>query len=245
MEIFKLGLILCLTLISSWSLQRPALGNEPPGRWQKVNEQTLRFVGQIDQQTAARFNQLITPEITTVIVQSGGGEVDDALQVGKEIYKRRLNIIVDGRCGSSCANYWFVAAAHKTVNRGSWVGFHGNPSSSLPYYDRSQFDQAFLDSLAEFEQQELVFFNELGVDIELVQQSSTITVAFQRPAYLPSPEQLACFGVSNLNMWYPRNDQERELLWGAGGNVVLTDEVMAKPELAGVLCDHRRPPKKS
>ncbi|MEO0375813.1 MAG: hypothetical protein AAF329_14545 [Cyanobacteria bacterium P01_A01_bin.17] len=237
MKMFKLNVILSLTLISALSAHRPAVSNEPPGRWTKVNEQTLRFVGQIDKRTATSFKQIVTPEITTVVVQSGGGDTDTALQVGQEIHRRQLNIIVDGRCGSSCANYWFVAAAHKIVSQGSWVGFHGNPSSSLLYYDRRQFDQAFLDSLAKFAQQERAFFQALGVDIELVQRSSTITVAFQRPAYLPSPQQLECFGVSNVNMWYPNSVAEKGLLWGAGGNVVITQEVEAHPELASILCN--------
>lgn len=236
MKIFKLSVILSLAFTNVLETHRPAVSNEPPGQWTKVNEQTLRFTGQIDARTAANFNKLINPKIKTIVVQSGGGDVDAALQVGQEIHRRQLNIIVDGRCGSSCANYWFVAAAHKTVTEGSWVGFHGNPSSSLLYYDRRKFDQAFLNSLAQFAQQERVFFQNLGVDIELVQRSSKITVAFQRPAYLPSPQQLNCFGVSNLNMWYPSSVAEKERLWGAGGNVVITQEVEANPELAGILC---------
>ena len=236
MKRFKLGVLVSFALVTFFDLQRPALGNEPPGRWEQVNPQMLRFVGQIDAQTARKFNQMITPEITTIVVQSGGGDTDTALQVGQEIHKRQLDIIVEGRCGSSCANYWFVAAVNKTVGKGSWVGFHGNPTSSLPYYDRRKFDQAFLDSLAKFAQQERAFFQTLGVNIELVQQSSTITVAFNRPAYVPSPEQLACFGVSNLNMWYPSSPAEKSLLWGAGGNVVITQEVEAKSELSGALC---------
>ncbi len=239
MKTAKLGALLSLAVISALTVHPPAFSNEPAGKWMQVNEQTLRFVGQINRKTAARFNKIITPEITTVIVQSGGGDVDNALQVGQEIHRRQLNIIVDGRCGSSCANYWFVAAAHKTVREGSWVGFHGNPSSSLPYYNRRKFNQAFLDSLTEFAQQERVFFQALGVDIALVERSSTITVAFDRPAYLPSPEQLACFGVSNLNMWYPSTAAEKAKLWGAGGNVVLTPEVAAKPELSATLCNQR------
>ncbi len=237
MKLCKLGFILLVALLNSLTIHHLAWSKEAPGQWEKVNEKTLRFWGQIDKKTAAAFYKIITPKITTIIVNSGGGEVENALLVGREIYKRQLNIIVDGRCGSSCANYWFVAATNKTVRRGSWVGFHGNPSSSLPYYDIRKFDQKFLDDLANFEQQEIAFFNALEVDIELVQRSSTITVAFKRSAYLPSPEQLDCFGVTNLYMWYPRSSQDKDLLWGTSGDVVLTQEVAVQPQLASVLCN--------
>jgi hypothetical protein len=38
---------------------------------------------------------------------------------------KRLDVVVDGVCASSCANYIFCAAKTKTIKHG-FVGFHGN-----------------------------------------------------------------------------------------------------------------------
>jgi hypothetical protein len=48
-----------------------------------------------------------------------------AVQIGMALKKAEVDVIVDGICLSSCANYLFTAGRQKMIRNGV-VGFHGN-----------------------------------------------------------------------------------------------------------------------
>ena len=65
-------------------------------------------------------------EITTLRVNSGGGVTDEGRKLGAWIFARNVDVVVDGLCFSSCANYIFTAGRNKTILAGSIVGWHGS-----------------------------------------------------------------------------------------------------------------------
>jgi hypothetical protein len=92
--------------------------------------QSLIIRGQIDAQLLedAKAKFAAMPELRRVQLRSPGGEVISAMELGREIYKRKLDVIVDGPCASSCANYLFIAGAQKSVVEGGALLMHGGSS---------------------------------------------------------------------------------------------------------------------
>ena len=65
-------------------------------------------------------------EITTLRVNSGGGVTDEGIKLGAWIFEHNVDVVVDGLCFSSCANYIFTAGRNKTIMADSIVGWHGS-----------------------------------------------------------------------------------------------------------------------
>ena len=65
-------------------------------------------------------------EITTLRVNSGGGKTDEGIKLGHWIFEHGIDVVVDGLCFSSCANYIFTAGMNKTITADSIVGWHGS-----------------------------------------------------------------------------------------------------------------------
>lgn len=61
----------------------------------------------------------------SVLIDSGGGDLDAALRMATVLHERRMHLVVDGRCLSACASYLFPAAATKSVLPGSVLAIHG------------------------------------------------------------------------------------------------------------------------
>jgi hypothetical protein len=98
--------------------------------WYKINATTLGFKGEIDPGAYDAFSKLYEPAVKTIIVNSGGGAVDDASKIGLLIHKNSISVIVDGYCLSSCANY-FVTAASSVYLLNGLIGYHGNITSCV------------------------------------------------------------------------------------------------------------------
>ncbi len=65
-------------------------------------------------------------EITTLRVNCGGGKTNEGIRLGHWIFEHGIDVVVDGLCFSSCANYIFTAGRNKTITAGSIVGWHGS-----------------------------------------------------------------------------------------------------------------------
>lgn len=103
------------------------------GAWQRVDAYTLSFAGVINSATADEFLSLVNESTQKVIVNSAGGEVTAATKIGLELRRRKIELMVDGYCLSSCANYWAVSAPSVALVQGV-IGFHGNLSSCIKFY---------------------------------------------------------------------------------------------------------------
>lgn len=111
----------------------------------KVNEQTLKIQGDITQGAYQAFKSSFNTKIKTVHVSSPGGNVAEAVKIGLDLMKNGVDVVVDGPCLSSCANYFFLAGKHKFFGENGFVGFHGSPwHGARLYYGVAATDE-FID----------------------------------------------------------------------------------------------------
>jgi hypothetical protein len=100
------------------------------GDWTRESDDTLKFSGKIEAGELDRFKLISSAEDRNLIVDSTGGDVEAGVRLGMELFKKKLTVIVDGLCVSTCANYVFTAGAKKEVKHG-FVGYHGNIAAFL------------------------------------------------------------------------------------------------------------------
>ncbi|MNM27462.1 hypothetical protein D3C81_379540 [compost metagenome] len=114
--------------------------------------------------------------VRAVIIDSNGGDIDSAMDIAEILRVKKLDLIVDGRCLSACANYLFPAAARKTVLPGSVVGVH---NASVHYVDKgaaavvtfseaatlfqNKGDMTSLDEFERIQRREQAFYRSLGI----------------------------------------------------------------------------------
>ena len=117
-----------LSLCAAFSEPQDKAAPLPPVR--RVGN-TLILVGEINSAMRAQFFAAISDNIKKVVIYSGGGQQDDAIPIGREIWRRKLTLEVSGACMSACAQYIFLAATHRVIDQDSLVGFHNTASSGL------------------------------------------------------------------------------------------------------------------
>jgi hypothetical protein len=91
--------------------------------------QTLCFKGMIKPQSEL-VRVLKTSNVSTLVINSSGGYAEPALDAALIIYQKNIDVYVDGVCGSSCANYIFLAGRYKFVTKNSTVFWHGSPHNN-------------------------------------------------------------------------------------------------------------------
>jgi len=140
------------------------------------------LIGEITPTVTLAFKKgiLEDQQIKLVRIDSPGGDLESALEIAKIIKNHHLNLIVDGKCFSACANYLFPAAAIKTVLPGSLVAIH---EKTFWYFDSRRLQKmSFValnnksipllskESLTDFEkivQKEAAFLQELEINQDL------------------------------------------------------------------------------
>ncbi len=96
-----------------------------------TDEHTLKLSGEIVRDSSAAFEKALSErQIDTVRVDSNGGDAEAAIKIGNMMLDRGLAVIVDGLCGSSCANYILPAASKVTYGPKAAVVYHGDVQSS-------------------------------------------------------------------------------------------------------------------
>lgn len=157
--------------------------------------------------------------IDTLVVDSGGGEIVTGMDFGYWALERGLNVMVDGVCLSSCANYVFTAGRSKTILPGSVVGWHGSAeqpglldqmhveaekavrAKKLPPGKEAEelvrVRQANVDYLTGAILKQGEFFHRVGVD-EYITRIGNEIYGLSGFYYL-SVEDMARFGISNVN----------------------------------------------
>lgn len=125
------------------------------------------FDGPISRASGERFREFATDRtLSGLSINSGGGDVEAALEIGQLVRDRNLEVRVRTWCMSSCANYIFTSGTRKTIEPGAVVGWHGSPSH-LYYLDRvgsgskDPVIRQFNEALA---RREAAFLRAMGVD---------------------------------------------------------------------------------
>lgn len=146
-------------------------------------------------------------------IDSPGGDVALALELGEWVQDRHLDVEVVGECASSCANYVFTAGQRKFLHPDSVLMWHGGAFQQSLEDDAVERGPAVVQALRAWRQRELAFFKRSGVD-------PLITVYGQLPDWAPlvtaggytgydyALEHLAYFGVRNIEelggRWEPQ-----------------------------------------
>ncbi len=152
-------------------------------------------------------------------IDSGGGEVNVAMDFGEWILGAGLALRVANRCLSACANYVFPAAVVKVIEPGAIVAWHGSAMQSeaasrtaidavierdvLPATDpreretlRARLVADTLAYLARAEARQAAFFRRLGVDERITR------LGLEHPAvtdfWFVSVATMARFGIDRV-----------------------------------------------
>lgn len=93
----------------------------------ELSGSTVTYAGKISDQNVERFLDTVNgKEVSVLIISSSGGEINAAMEMGEWLFDNHVDIVVEGMCMSSCANYVFTAGRRKTINRNSIVAWHGS-----------------------------------------------------------------------------------------------------------------------
>lgn len=181
-------------------------------------------------------------------IDSGGGEVNVAMDFGEWILNAGLAIRVRNRCLSACANYVFPAATVKVIEPGAVVAWHGSAIQTeaasraaidavierdvLPATDpdereatRSRLVAATLDYLAHAEARQAEFFRRLGVDERITR------IGLEHPAvtdfWFVSVATMARYGIDRVVA--PNNYAATDTRRFGPGKIVYIEPVAAAP----------------
>ena len=83
------------------------------------------FRGALNPASGAALALALSDEsVEGLVIDSGGGDENAALDAAEVILARRLPVTVRGQCTSACANAVFAAGATRTIERAGFVSFH-------------------------------------------------------------------------------------------------------------------------
>ena len=145
--------------------------------------------------------------IKNLQLNSSGGLVEAAIYFSDIIIDYELNTHVDGECSSSCV-FLFLGGEKRTLQRGSWIGFHKSSWSKeglKEYYESYKDEKGWLDEF-EFSEwlykdtqvqilRDLKYLIERGVDGNFAIKTLT---ADSDDMWYPRRKELEAAGVVNI-----------------------------------------------
>ena len=160
----KLSYIIILSISLFLSCCTNRLNDNPNIESIYVNNGQLYFKGDI---TESSLNHALTAinnykgTIRTMTVNSLGGDIIPAMQLGRWVFDNKIKLTVNRFCVSSCANYLFTAAESVHINKNAVLIWHGGATqkSLLPKKHTSKDLEAFNHDI-KIEKQ---FFEHIGV----------------------------------------------------------------------------------
>ncbi|WP_417724828.1 hypothetical protein [Salipiger sp.] len=162
---------------------RLALSQVAGGLW--------RLEGGIDDGDGARVAELIdaaTPEVETLILQSPGGSVRDALELGRHLRERGIGTrMLSGEyCYSACP-YLLAGGATREIEEGASVGVHQH------YFGENTFLPAFVavESIQRGQGEVMAYLDEMGLDPRVMQPAMSTP---SDEIYILLPEELERYG---------------------------------------------------
>lgn len=173
-----------------------------------VRNGTLFFDGKIAPGSAeALHRQLDMRRVEKVSFNSISGDASEAMAMGREIHKRKLDVEIRRVCADACANYIFPAGKGKFLSQSAyllWRGsLHSPVSEIIPDADSGLTAEQLIATPAftELKQQEAQFYKEIGVNGDVAwcpQQRADYRQKFPERWFSWSPASLATFGINNV-----------------------------------------------
>jgi len=174
-----------------------------------VRNGTLFFDGKISEGSAkALHRQLEMRRVEKVSFNSIGGDIQEAMAMGRDIHKRKLDVEVRNACAAACANYIFPAGKGKFLSQNAyllWRGSLHSPAGEIaPDADSGTAAEQPIAAadFAELKEQEAQFFKEIGVNGEVAwcpQREENYRQTFPEKWFSWSPANLATFGITNIH----------------------------------------------
>jgi hypothetical protein len=91
------------------------------------NGNTVIYRGSLTEEGLAALQKTgADPLVTTLLIESAGGEIVVGMDFGNWVIDRELDVVIDRACLSSCANYVFTAGRNKEILPGAVVAWHGS-----------------------------------------------------------------------------------------------------------------------
>ncbi|WP_333972492.1 hypothetical protein [Alteromonas mediterranea] len=175
---------------------------------------------------------------STLVITSGGGNVDLGMDLGEFILEHDLDVKVNTFCFSSCANYVFTAGKNKWVGENAILGWHGDAASAywrdsdinamvrhLEGEEKSkewqELRQHYDDITRKSVVREKQFFKRISTDHALLTiglSKDLVKAAVKQKArgWTVTPALLEKMGVSNIKFisspWQPKNNPRFPLL---------------------------------
>jgi hypothetical protein len=185
----------------------------------KRNGDTVIYRGRLTEEGLKVVRKAgLGPPVTTLLIDSSGGEIVVGMKFGVWVLERNLDIVVDRACLSSCANYVFTAARNKEIQPGAVVAWHGSAKQpglleQLHKAEEKQIDakglsrrkrskeigrarQAHIEYLTAAIQKQNAFFYRVGVD-EYITRIGNDKYGVRGFFYL-SVDDMASFGLNNV-----------------------------------------------
>ena len=163
----------------------------------KAADETLAEINWEDTNVLAKILSE-NPNIKTLQLNSLGGIIDAAEYMSDIIIDFELNTHVVGECSSSCA-ILFIAGEKRTIQRGSWLGFH-----------QGSWDKDSIKEHYEYNKEEYGWTNEFEHSSWIYKD--TQKQIFRDMEYLIERGVEPLFAIKtmkadNEDMWYPRRKE--------------------------------------
>lgn len=104
--------------------QDVAAGDDPT-RCEQVSATTFVLEGPVNPAMTECVRSHLAPTTTELIVDSGGGDIKQALDIAELLEPLAMTVRVRDRCYSSCANYFLPLAGRLIVEPGATIILHG------------------------------------------------------------------------------------------------------------------------
>lgn len=118
------GFALSLIVAASGGAQ-DAAAREDPTRCEQVSAATFVLEGPVTEAMTACVRARLAPTTTELVVNSGGGDIRQAMDIAALLEPLTLTVRVRDRCYSSCANYFLPLAERLIVEPGAAIILHG------------------------------------------------------------------------------------------------------------------------
>ncbi|GAC1609543.1 MAG: hypothetical protein NVS3B3_16350 [Aquirhabdus sp.] len=195
------------------------------------NSSIIKIVGDISPSLLVEFKKI--PELEKfkrLIITSGGGDVDSAIELANIVKNKEMKLVVDGICASSCANYLFIGAKTKIVRQNSFIAIHGSAHGGSNIYLRFNPDRE--SPIKETIKREQDFFRSLGMNLGLLKvyddfvdkvidngmikkilDGSGGEECPPLKGWSPTEDELISWGVKGIEKyWYPKTSEDIKLI---------------------------------